>query len=164
MNRIGLLTYWSFVILLFLQVFIFNSIYLGIYVNLQIYLMFILFMPATFTPLVVLFLSTAMGFAVDLFSSGDLGLHTAACACIGYLRQFVLRYTTVSDVQLEIPTISRHFRKYLIYAGSLILLHHIVLFSVETFEMKEFLYIALRTVLSAILNMLIISIAKLTVR
>jgi rod shape-determining protein MreD len=161
MSRDWLAVGINFVVLLLLQVFVCNAIYLGIYLNIQIYLMFILFLPANFSRLLVLLLSTLMGFSMDLLS-GDLGLHTAACTVMGYLRPFLLkRLATATTGQIEIPPLNRtHFGQYYIYTGILIFLHHLLLFSLETFEMKEILFILARTVASTGVNIIIISLIR----
>jgi rod shape-determining protein MreD len=159
MGRDWLIVGVNFVVLLLLQVFVCNAIYLGIYFNVQIYLMFILFMPVNFSSLPVLLLSAFMGFCTDLLS-GDLGLHTAACTATGYLRPYLLKRITTSD-QIEIPPINRtHFGQYFIYTGILIFIHHLLLFSLETFDLKEILFILTRTVASATCNIILITLVR----
>jgi hypothetical protein len=103
-----------------------------------------------------------MGFSVDLLS-GDLGLHTAACTAMGYVRPHLLKRittTTTTAGQIEIPPLNRtHFGQYYIYTGTLILLHHLLLFTLETFELQEILFIMSRTVVSASFNIFLISAA-----
>jgi hypothetical protein len=121
--------------------------------------MFILFLPAGMSGLRVLLLSALMGFCVDLLS-GDLGLHTAACTAMGYVRTYLLKRIATSD-QIEIPPINRtHFGQYFIYTGILIFLHHLLLFTLETFELKEILFILARTLISAVVNIILIGFIK----
>jgi hypothetical protein len=122
--------------------------------------MFILFLPANLSNLPVLLLSALMGFCIDLFS-GDLGLHLAACTAIGYARPYLLK-RIAANYQIEIPPINRtHFGQYFIYVGILIFLHHLLLFSLETFEPKEILFIITRTLVSAIFNIILISFVRI---
>jgi hypothetical protein len=123
--------------------------------------MFILFLPANFSGLLVLLLSALMGFCVDLLS-GDLGLHTAACTAMGYVRPHLLkRITTTTADQIEIPPLNKtHFGQYYIYTGILIMLHHLLLFTLETFEIKEIFFILTRTVVSAGCNIVLISFVR----
>jgi hypothetical protein len=72
MSRDWLIVVVNFVMLWLLQIFVCDTVYLGIYFNIQIYLMFILFLPADFSKSLVIFLSALMGLCVDLMS-GDLG-------------------------------------------------------------------------------------------
>jgi hypothetical protein len=121
--------------------------------------MFILFLPASLSGLQVLLLSALMGFCVDLLS-GDLGLHLAACTAMGYVRPYLLKSIATSD-QIEIPPINKtHFGQYFVYTGILIVLHHLLLFTLETFELKEILFIITRTLVSAVVNITLISLVK----
>jgi hypothetical protein len=121
--------------------------------------MFILFLPASLPGLPVLLLSALMGLCVDLLS-GDLGLHLAACTAIGYVRPYLLKRISTSD-QIEIPPINRtHFGQYFAYTGILILLHHLLLFTLETFELKDILFITARTFVSAAVNIILIGLIK----
>jgi hypothetical protein len=121
--------------------------------------MFILFLPANFSSLPVLLLSALMGFCVDLLS-GDIGLHMAACTAMGYVRPYLLKSISTND-QIEIPHINRtHFRQYFIYTGILVFLHHLLLFSLETFELKEILFIMTRTLVSTVCDIILISLVS----
>jgi hypothetical protein len=123
--------------------------------------MFILFLPVSFSGTTVLLLSALMGISVDLLS-GDLGLHMAACTAIGYLRPYLLKRISANDVQVEMPQIRRnHFQQYFFYTGVLILLHHLLLFTLETFMMKDILFILRRTFVSAVFNIILICIVRL---
>jgi hypothetical protein len=121
--------------------------------------MFILFLPVGFSALLVLMLSAAMGMFVDLLS-GDLGLHTAACTAMGYARPHLLKRISTSD-QIEIPPINRtHYLPYFVYTGILVLIHHFVLFALETFALSEILFIFARTFVSALFNIVLISLVQ----
>jgi hypothetical protein len=125
--------------------------------------MFILFLPANLSSLSVMFLSALMGLSVDLLS-GDLGLHMAACTAAGYARMPLLKKTSTNDVQIEIPTIQRlHFSNYFLYTIILILLHHIILFALETFAFSEILLILAKTLVSAAVNFILIGIIKMVI-
>jgi rod shape-determining protein MreD len=117
--------------------------------------MFILFLPVNLSGLTVLLLSALMGLCVDLLS-GDIGLHMAACTAMGYIRPYLLKRIASSD-QIEIPPINRtHFGQYFLYTGILIFLHHLLLFTLETFEMKAILFIMTRTLVSTAFNVILI--------
>jgi hypothetical protein len=96
---------------------------------------------------------------VDLLS-GELGLHTAACTAMAYIRPYLLKRIATSD-QIDIPPINRtHLGQYLIYVGILVSLHHLILFTLETFELKAILFIFTRTVVSAVFNISLITFIK----
>ena len=128
MTREWINTAIGYFVLLFLQIFVFNRIDASVYLNIQVYVMFILLLPVSFYPLASLLLSTFMGLSVDILSSGALGLHTAACATAGYLRPHLLRnMLPPADIQIEIPLPGKSpFRKYMTYTLILVLVHHFV--------------------------------------
>jgi rod shape-determining protein MreD len=124
--------------------------------------MFILFLPVNFSKSLVLFLSALMGFCIDLFS-GELGLHMAACTLTAYVRPYLLKRISTSD-ELEIPPINKiHFGQYLIYTGTLVILHHLLLFSLETFNLRDIFFVVTRTLLSAVFNIILIGLARVVV-
>jgi hypothetical protein len=125
--------------------------------------MFILFLPASLSSLPVLLLSALMGLCVDLLS-GDIGLHLAACTAMGYVRPYLLKSISTSD-QIEIPPINKtHFGQYFVYTGILIFLHHLLLFTLETFELNEILFIMTRTLISAAVNVILIGFVRALIK
>ena len=165
MSREWINTIIGYFVLLFLQIFVFNRIDVSIYVNIQVYIMFILLLPVSFYPLSLLFLSAFMGLSIDIFSSGALGLHMAACAVIGYLRPLLLRnILPQAEVQIEIPLPGKSpFRKYLLYMLILVFAHHFVLFSLETFDISEIDYILPKTLISTAASIIMIFLLELVV-
>lgn len=154
---------FGFIVLLLLQEFLFNNIELGIYVNIYIYVMFILLLPASFSRLTVLLLSGAMGLSVDLFCGNILGVNMAACLLAGYARPYILKMVTTSaDVPQEVPTVRRsEFRKVLTYTIVLVLIHHFVLFSLEAFSISKLFYVLIRTIASTVMSVIFIIVAEL---
>ncbi|MDR2466467.1 MAG: hypothetical protein LBD35_03650 [Prevotellaceae bacterium] len=151
----------NFIVLILLQAFLFNAMYLGVYVSLQLYLMFIIFLPAKLPAITVMVLAAITGITTDLLSSGDIGLHLAACVAMAYIRPFMLSKTSPTDIQFEIPDLDLpHFSEYLLYVGILVLMHHSVLFIFESLSFKEFGYIVARICASAAVNIFLICVIK----
>ena len=82
-----------FIALVLVQQFVFNNIELNTYMNPYVYVLFILILPFTLNKSLLLLLSFVLGATIDLLS-GTLGLHSAACTLIGYLRPYVLSIFT----------------------------------------------------------------------
>jgi hypothetical protein len=161
MNKETLSLAINFIVLILLQAFLFNAIYLGVYISLQLYLMFIIFLPAKLPAITVMFLAAITGITTDLLSSGDIGLHLAACVAMAYIRPFMLSKTSPTDIQFEIPELDLiHFREYVLYVGILVMIHHSVLFIFETLSFKELVYIVARTCASTVINTILICIIK----
>ena len=164
MNRESVSIAINFAVLLLLQVFVFNAIYLGVYINMMIYLVFILFLPTNLSRLSVLLLSALMGFSVDLLSAGDLGLHMAACTIIGFLRPVLLKKVSNNEIQADIPKIKGNFVQYAAYTGILIVLHHLFLFLLEAFAIRDILFTLSRTAASSVVNFCMIYFVRLLKR
>lgn len=161
MNKETLMLTMNFIVLILLQTFLFNRVYVGVYFSLQLYMMAIIFLPAKLPGITVMFLAAITGITTDLLSSSDVGLHLAACVAMAYIRPFVLSKTSPTDIQYEIPEFDFiHFREYILYVGILVLVHHTVYFMLETLSFKELGYVAARTGLSAVVNVLLICFIK----
>lgn len=85
-----------FIVLLLLQVMVFNNIQLSGFLNPYLYVLFILLLPFETPPWLLLVLSFFMGLSVDVFSN-TLGIHASACVFMGFLRPFILNYISVRD-------------------------------------------------------------------
>ncbi|MBP1666885.1 MAG: rod shape-determining protein MreD [Bacteroidetes bacterium] len=143
-----------FVLLIFLQLFLFNNIQFSGYVNPYVYVMFILLLPAEIPSWLLLLLSFFTGLTVDLFT-GTPGMHTAATVLAGFTRPYVLRiispregYETSSDPSMFVYG----FKWFLIYTLVIVLIHHTLLFYLEVFRLTDFLNTFLRVLLSSLFS------------
>lgn len=144
-----------FIALVLVQQFVFNNIELNTYMNPYVYILFILILPFNINRSMLLLLSFLLGLTVDLLS-GTLGLHSAACVLIGYLRPYILSiFTSREDFEQELsPTISTYGLSWFVrYSALLIVIHHVVLFMLEAFTFTGFLTTILRALLSSVLTL-----------
>ncbi|HNT93873.1 MAG: rod shape-determining protein MreD [Bacteroidales bacterium] len=140
----------AFVLLIVLQLLIFNNIEFSGYVNPFVYVMFILILPVSLPSWILLLLSFFTGFVVDLFS-GTMGVHVFATVMAGFVRPWVLSVNVTSDtIETEMSPSSHRsgLRWFLVYTVTLVLVHHLALFFIEIFSLKNFLHTLLRVVLS----------------
>lgn len=149
--RFGLI----FILLILLQVLLFNNIQFSGYVNPYVYIMFILLLPVEIPSWLLLLLSFATGLTVDFFS-GSPGMHTSATVLAGFVRPYVLRivsprdgYEPGSDPSMLIYG----FRWFLSYTLLIVLIHHTTLFYLEVFRLTEFFRTMLRVLLSTLFSM-----------
>lgn len=152
-----------FILLIFIQVFLLKNI--GFY-NLAtpfVYLLFILILPFK-TPNWLLFtLSFLLGLSVDVFYD-TLGLHALASTVLALGRISLIRITVSAEDQDNEPEPSMNhmgFRWFLIYAFILILCHHLVLFTFETFRLSDFGITLLRTILSSFFTLFLVLLSEL---
>jgi rod shape-determining protein MreD len=143
-----------FILLLLLQVLLFNNIQFSGYVNPYIYIMFILLLPVEMPAWILLIISFAMGLIIDLFS-GTPGMHTSATVLAGFVRPYVLRIISPRDGYepgANPSIIIYGFRWFLIYASIIVFIHHFSLFYLEVFRFTDFFRTFLRVILSSVFS------------
>jgi len=147
-----------FIILILLQVTIFNNIQLSGFINPYLYVLFILLLPFETPPWLLLALSFFMGLSIDVFSN-TIGIHASACVFMGFLRPFVLNYISVRDnyeSNIEQGLYVYGFSWFFKYALILILAHHSFLFIVEVFSFNNFGDTLIRIILSSIFTLVLV--------
>lgn len=157
-TRIILINIVRFVALLFAQVFIFNKINLGGWLNPMIYPLFILLLPFETNKNFSLILAFIMGLSVDLFS-GSLGLHTGAIVFMTYMRPLSLRVISSSKNYEKgiIPGVNDlGYLWFISYSLFLVFAHHLFFFFAESFSLSELGSTLLRIILSTLLSTLLI--------
>ena len=140
-----------FILLIALQVLLFNNIQFSGFVNPYIYILFILLLPFETSSWSVLLLSFLTGLVMD-FASGVPGLHTSATVLTGFLRPYVLNVISPHEgyEQGDLPGIKTYgFRWFITYVLILVLIHHFALFYIEVFRFDYFFRTLLRVLLSA---------------
>ncbi len=145
-----------FIILVAIQVLLLNHInFLG-YINPYLYILFILTFPFNSNKSLLIVLSFLLGLTIDIFGDSG-GVHAAACVVIAYFRPVILKYSF--GVSYEYNTIKINqvgFRQRLIYVSSMIILHHLVLFSMEIFNINHIMLLLKSTLFSGIFSIVLI--------
>jgi hypothetical protein len=145
-----------FIVLVLTQVLLLNHIdFLG-YINPYIYILFIIIYPFTGNKSLLIFLSFLLGLTVDFFSDSG-GIHAAASVFIAYIRPFILKYSFGISYEYNTINISNtDFIKQFMYVGSMVIFHHIILFSLEIFNTNLALLFLKSTLFSSIFSIIII--------
>jgi len=155
MNSITTTNIIRFIVLVLIQVLVLNNInFLG-YINPYIYILFIILYPIKNNRLLFIFLSFLLGLAVDLFLDSG-GIHAAACVTIAYIRPVILKsvFGAIYDHQ-TIKFSSTDFGQRLAYFSILILIHHLILFSLEIFNTLKIILILKKSLFSSIFTILL---------
>ncbi len=148
--RFGLI----FILLILLQVLLFNNIQFSGYVNPYIYLMFIMLLPVEIPAWLLLLLSFITGGIIDFFS-GSPGMHSSATVLAGFVRPYVLRLISPRDgyePNSDPSMIIYGFRWFLIYSAFIVLVHHTALFYLEVFRFTDFFRTLGRVLLSSVFS------------
>ena len=149
-----------FIVLIILQVLIFNHINLFGYINPLFYIIFIFYFPLKKEKTAVLFFSFFLGLSIDFFSDTG-GINTAATLFIAYFRLPIL--STIlgkSDFDYLLFNIrSLSFAKSFWYILSLTFIHHLIVFTLDYFSLNEFGTIFLKTISTTTLSLSLIFLA-----
>jgi hypothetical protein len=141
----------AFVVLIVVQLLIFNNIEFSGYVNPYIYVMFILILPVSIPSWLLLVLSFLTGFVIDVFS-GTMGVHAFATVMTGFVRPWVLSLNVTAEAaagpDMSPSSQTSGLRWFFIYTVTLVFIHHITLFYIELFSLRNFFHTLLRVLLS----------------
>ena len=149
-------TLW-FILLVFLQVGIFDKVHIFGYATPLLYVYFIIQLPINLNRNTVVLLAAALGLCIDLFSY-TLGLNMLACVVVGFLRHYLLKLFAPKDTyEGYLPasvTLGRtlFFR----YAIGMIFFHQLVLFSIESLSLFDPINLFLRVVGSFTLTFILV--------
>ena len=156
--RFGLI----FIILILLQVLLFNNIQFSGYVNPYIYVMMVLLLPAEMQAWLLLLISFFTGLTIDFFS-GSPGMHASATLLAGFSRPYILRFISPRDGYesgSELSMATYGFRWFFIYTLTIVLIHHTALFYLEVFRFADFFRTMLRVLLSSTFTIAFILLAE----
>lgn len=140
-----------FILLILLQVLLFNNIQFSGYVNPYIYLMFIMLLPVEIPAWLLLLLSFITGGIIDFFS-GSPGMHSSATVLAGFVRPYVLRLISPRDgyePNSDPSMVTYGFRWFLIYTVVIVFVHHTALFYLEVFRFTDFFRTLGRVIISS---------------
>ncbi|MBX2827026.1 MAG: rod shape-determining protein MreD [Flavobacteriaceae bacterium] len=141
-----------FITLVLVQVLILNQVNLAGYINPYLYPLFILVFPLTGNKSLLILISFALGLTIDMFSDSG-GVHAAASIFIAWVRPVALKYSFGVSYQLNTLKISTApFSQQLIYIFAMVLMHHLVLFSMEIFNVNQILLILKSTLFTGIFS------------
>ncbi len=143
-----------FIILIFLQVLLFDNIQFSGYINPFVYILLILLLPVEISAWLLLIICFFTGLIIDSFT-GTPGMHTAASVLTGFVRPYILRLISPHDGYEpgSIPSMNIYgFRWFLFYTVIIILIHHLALFYLEVFRLADFFRTLLRVLLSSLFS------------
>ena len=144
-----------FIILLFMQIAIFNKMdFLG-YINPYPYILFILLYPVNGNKYGLLFSSFLLGIIMDMFSNSG-GVHATAAISLAAMRPTFFKFSF--GVSYEYQTIKINDKitpERFSFIAISVVSHHFVLFLLEAFRMIYFIEVLLRTLFSTIFTIII---------
>ncbi len=154
MNSTLLVNIFRFILLLAVQIIIFNNMtFLGFILPLP-YLLFIILYPVNGNKSGLILSSFLLGIIMDLFSNSG-GIHATACLVLAYSRPYIFKFSF--GVSYEYQTIKlndvltpERFSFILLS----VIIHHFTLFILEAFQVSFFWDILIRSLLSTVFTVI----------
>jgi len=154
MNSTLLVNILRFILLLAVQIVIFNNMtFLGFIMPLP-YILFIILYPVNSNKSGLLLSSFLLGIIMDLFSNSG-GVHATACVILAYYRPYLFKFAF--GVSYEYQTIKLNEAltperfSFILLA---VVIHHFTMFILEAFQVSFILDILIRTLLSTIFTII----------
>lgn len=156
---------WRFVIVILVQVLVFNNIQINGYINPYFYVVFILLLPFETPNWALLVMGFLLGISIDIFTNTP-GMHASATVLIAFLRPYVLRILAPRD-SYEVGTFPRiyyyGFNWFFRYALVLIAIHHVFLFYIEFFRFSDFFITLSRSLVSSFFTLVLIILSQFVI-
>jgi rod shape-determining protein MreD len=154
MNSALIVNTARFILLLAAQVLIFNRIDLFGFINPFPYMLFIILYPVNGNKSGLLLASFFLGLLMDMFWNSG-GVHAAACLLLAYYRPAIFKFSfglsyEYQTIKLNDVLTPERFSFILIA----VVLHHVVLFVLEIFNINFLWEILVRTILSTIFTII----------
>lgn len=144
-------------LVLALQVLLFDHLHIGNWGVVMMYVLFLINLPVRIPRWAEMLIALTVGLIMDVWHS-SLGIHIAACVALSFVRPLLLS-KAVQDIErikdnISIQTIGRI--EYTKCAVILTVLHHFIVFSLETWNIQFWWMILLQTLISSIMTLCII--------
>ena len=147
-----------FILLILMQVFLFDNLNISVYLSPLVYVGFIILLPMNMKPVAILGLGLLTGIVMDILS-GLGGLHTIATLATAFLRPLAVNITIGKDMARDggIPVpLNVGAGTWLQYAALLVGVHCVVFFLFEALTFHYFGFTLLRIIVSALATLLVI--------
>ncbi len=154
---------FRFLVILIIQVFIINKLYLTTVLNPNIMVYLVLGLPFNQKPVYLLSVSFASGLLFDVFLNSP-GYCSTAALVVAYARYFYLKNfsrTEILETNLTPNTQQMGFLGFLVYAAIHTLIFHLVLATLQSFSVQLMFANLLEALVSALGTLSIIMLAEL---
>ena len=136
-----------FILLVLVQVLIFNRLNFFGFINPMVYILFLYWYPIKENRAAFIGLGFLLGLSIDFFLD-TMALHSAATITIAYLRPTIMRFVFGINYEFQSFKLSNATRaQQFTFLALLILVHHLVYFSLEIFSIAN-LFLIVKKVLS----------------
>ena len=159
MNRDNILHIFQFFLLLFLQSFLLNNINLFGFINPNLYLLFIIIYRLDGNPTLLIIIGFVMGLLLDLLTQGS-GGHTIATLTIAFLRLPIIKFSFGVNYDVPMGMIKGSLlRQRLLYFMLMVVIHHLVLYSIVYFSFDNTIIILKNTLFTSFFTFIVVFIS-----
>jgi hypothetical protein len=141
-----------------MQLFVVDSIHLGIYFAPPVYIAFIVLLPLNVRPIAMLALGLLTGVFIDFFE-GTAGLHTAAVLFTAFARRGIVMLTLGRDATEDgsMPSFASLGEwKFIRYSALVVAVHCVVFFPLEALTIAGLPAVLLKMVVSGVVTLLVV--------
>ena len=140
-----------------LQVLLFDHLHIGSWGIMMIYILFLINLPIRIPRWAEMLIGLLVGIMMDVWHS-SLGIHIAACVALSFVRPLLLN-NAIQDIErikdnISVQTIGRI--EYTKCAVILTVLHHFIVFSLETWNIQFWWIVILQTLISSAMTLCVI--------
>ncbi|MBQ7210334.1 MAG: rod shape-determining protein MreD [Paludibacteraceae bacterium] len=145
------------IIVVLLQVFLFNNLQMGGICTPMVYILFLIALPKEVQRWQELLIGAALGFIIDCFTN-TLGVNMSACILLCYLRPLLIKSMTQEYERLngEINSDSLGFGVYAKLVTILTFAHHTTAILLESFTTSHLWLTLIQIVISSALTILLL--------
>ncbi len=156
MNINTLKAAFLFIFLVLIQVWVLNNVHLLGVITPLLYVYFILKLSSGINRSWVVILSFLLGLTIDIFDNTP-GLNALATTVAGFLRYYVLNLFSSREEDSYLPSARNlGLSPFMRYASVVVVIHHIILFTVESFSFYSPLMLVLKIAGSSLFTLLLI--------
>ena len=144
-----------FVVLVLLQVLIFNNVAYWGYVNPMIYIVYLLAAPYRENRVPYLLTAFLLGLCIDMFSNTG-GLHAASSVFVAYWRSPILHLVFGKNFEYqELDLLAYPFTKVFSYTTLMVVLHHILFYFLEIFNFNHVLITLVKIICASVFTIIV---------
>jgi cell shape-determining protein MreD len=121
----------------------------------MVYILFLYWYPIKENRSVFIFTGFLLGLSIDFFSD-TMALHAASTATIAYLRPTVMRFVFGVNYEFQSFKLSNTTRvQQITFLTLLIIVHHVIFFSLEIFSLSNLLLILKKVIFTGIATLIL---------
>ena len=146
-----------YIVIMLLQVLLFNQLQLWGACHPYVYILCLLMMPISLPHSVDMLIGAGVGIIMDIFCN-SLGVHTASCIVIMFIRPYLIGAIVNDKDRLneQISLRSIGMEAMIKYVVILVIIHHLTVFSLAAWSWHHIGFILLETIVSSIITVMMI--------